>query len=92
METFKIASCEQKTRRVLFWARKEDQDIRKLSKIIEADYEVFFIFDRERLFKENEAAALLIIDLDEKGSRKSKERIPEETESEGNRGERKGNE
>ena len=70
METFKIASCEQKTKRVLFWARKEDQDIRKLSKILEADYEVFFIFDRERLFKESETAALLIIDLDEKGSRK----------------------
>ena len=70
METFKIASCERKTRRVLFWARKEDQDIRKLSKILEADYEVFFIFDRERLFKESETAALLIIDLDEKGSRK----------------------
>ncbi|MBQ1346442.1 MAG: EAL domain-containing protein [Erysipelotrichaceae bacterium] len=70
METFKIASCERKTRRVLFWAWKEDQDIRKLSKILEADYEVFFIFDRERLFKESETAALLIIDLDEKGSRK----------------------
>ena len=54
----------------MFWARKEDQDIRKLSKILEADYEVFFIFDRERLFKESETAALLIIDLDEKGSRK----------------------